>query len=429
MKSVVKANSDSGANEDTSPDAIRQARFAAAPAMANRRSRRLLIVQFGDYAEAVHRFASGGEENYLGQRYTVDYVAGLAAAGDEVRVLSIGDDAKLERLPSGVESQGVRVYRPGRFRQPRINELIEVAEQWRPSHLLLQTPLVPVIRWAITNRVETLPLFADSFRAPGLRRRIRYRMLANALNHPAIRWISNHGPNACLDLVRIGVDGRKVVPFDWPSFDSPSIWPAKTAPAASDGITLTYVGQIAISKGVSDLIEAIALAWKHGDQYRAVLVGRGPEMEAMRLKVRTLGLEDAVAFAGAVPRRRVMELMHAGDVVVVPSRHEYPEGMPQTIYEGLVSRSPVAVSDHPMFVGRIEHRESGVVFKASDAASLYHTIRELVNDRELYERLSRDSDHFASGFHGPLKWDELITRWLRGAAEDDAWLRQFAVTQ
>jgi glycosyltransferase involved in cell wall biosynthesis len=120
--------------------------------------------------------------------------------------------------------------------------------------------------------------------------------------------------------------------------------------------------------------------------------------------------------------------MHAGDVVVVASRHEYPEGMPQTIYEGLISRSPLAVSDHPMFVGRIEHRRSGVIFEASNPASLYEAVHDLVNDAVLYERLSLDSDQFASSFHGPLKWDQVITRWLRGGAEDDAWLGQYALS-
>jgi glycosyltransferase involved in cell wall biosynthesis len=390
--------------------------------------RRLLIIQFGDYAEGARRLASGGEENYLGQRYTVDYVAALAAAGNQVRVIAIGQDATLERLPSGVESVGFRLYRPGRFHRPPVRDLIRMAADWHPTHLLLQVPLTPIIRWAVSDRVATLPLLADSFRATGIRRRLEYQRLAAALNHPAIRWVSNHGSNACADLVRIGVDARKVLPFDWPSFDSPSQWPAKRAPANPRAICLTYVGQMITSKGVGDIIEAIAIARAKGEDYRAVLVGRGDELETMQLKVRKLGLDASVSFAGAVARRRVIELMHAGDVVVVASRHEYPEGIPQTIYEGLISRTPLAVSNHPMFAGRIEHRRSGMIFEASNPASLYEAVHDLVNDAALYERLSLDSDQFASSFHGPLKWDQVITRWLRGGAEDDAWLGQYELS-
>ena len=40
--------------------------------------------------------------------------------------------------------------------------------------------------------------------------------------------------------------------------------------------------------------------------------------------------------------------MSAHDIVIVPSRHDYPEGLPMTIYEALAMRTPLVVSDHPM---------------------------------------------------------------------------------
>jgi glycosyltransferase involved in cell wall biosynthesis len=181
------------------------------------------------------------------------------------------------------------------------------------------------------------------------------------------------------------------------------------------------------SKGVGDLIDAIAIAHAKGESYRAVLVGRGSDLEKMQAKVHKLGVGDSINFAGLVARSRVIELMHAGEIVVVPSRHEYPEGIPHTIYEGLLSRSPLVVSDHPMFGARIEHGRSGVLFKASNPQSLYETVHDLVNNADLYERLSRDGDHLARNFHGPLKWDQVVTRWLNGSAADDAWLRQYAL--
>jgi glycosyltransferase involved in cell wall biosynthesis len=119
--------------------------------------------------------------------------------------------------------------------------------------------------------------------------------------------------------------------------------------------------------------------------------------------------------------------MNAGDVVVVPSRHEFPEGMPMTIYEGLSSRSPVAVSDHPMFRGRVVDRESVVVFRASSPSSLFETVRDLAADPGLYARLSAGAAATCAAFFGPLKWDQLVTRWLGGREADHAWLRPFAL--
>jgi glycosyltransferase involved in cell wall biosynthesis len=388
---------------------------------------KLLIVQFGNYAEAEHKFARGEDENYHAQRYSVDYVASLVRAGYQVRVVSLGEHVPLERLPSGVESVGIRLY-PGRFRSPRIQSLVRMTAQWKPTHLLLQVPIPELLRWAVLNQIETLPLLADSFRASGIRNRLWYRRLSTALNQSAIRWVVNHGPNACDDLARIGVDRSKLLPFDWPSFDSPSKWPAKKAPVDASAITLTYVGKIAASKGVGDLIEAIAIAKSKGEHYKANLAGSG-EIESFRGHSYRRGVANLVNFLGPVSRGRVLELMNIGDVVVVASRHEYPEGMPQTIYEGLVSRSPVVVSDHPMFSGRIVPPQNGMIFRAADPHSLYRTVHDLVHDTALYEQLSRDADLNARNFHGPLKWDQVIDRWLSGTDEDHAWLGQYALSR
>jgi len=387
---------------------------------------RLLLVQFGNYAEAVHRFAQGGDENYYAQRYTVDYVAGLARIGYQVRVISIGEDAPLEQLPSGVESIGLRVY-SGRLQRPRIRDLIGTAAAWQPTHLLLQVPMPQVLRWAVRNRVETLPLLYDSFRAGGLRKRLRYHQLASALNDRAIRWIGNHGPDAAADLVRIGVNPDKVVPFDWPPFMSPETLPPKKAPAEPGKIRLAYAGQITKSKGVGDLIRAIVAAKAKGEYYTATLAGTG-EIEAFRSLASALGVDDRLQFKGRISHSEVLILMNEGDVVVVPSHHDYPEGVPMTIYEGLASRTPVVVSDHPMFRSRIVHQKNAIVFHASNPHSLYEAIHEVVRDRSLYERLSAEADKICANFLGPLKWDQLITRWLAADAENDVWLRKFALS-
>ncbi|HTY56396.1 MAG TPA: glycosyltransferase family 4 protein [Candidatus Binataceae bacterium] len=397
------------------------------PAFCDKQSKALLIVQFGNYAEAVHRFSLGGGETYYGQRYTVSYVASLIQLGYRVKVVSLANATMAEHLPSGVESSGIQLY-PGRFQRPRIPELIQLATEWKPSHLLLQSPIVEMLHWAKANRVEALPFLADSFGAGGFRNRWRHHRLARALNDESIRWVVNHGPDACADLARIGVNREKLLPFDWPSFDTPSKWKAKRAPKDTGAIAITYVGRISDQKGVGDVLDALALAHKAGDRYHATFVGNG-DIEDFQRRADRMRLSEFVEFTGLLPRQRALERMNAGDVVVVPSRHEYPEGMPQTIYEGLVSRSPVLVSDHPMFTRRIMSRQNGVVFHASNPQSLYEALRELVRDEKLYEKLSGDSDKNAQSFHGPLKWDQVLTRWLSGKSDDDAWLSQFALSR
>ena len=44
-----------------------------------RSDRHLVMLQWGDYREAVERFRAGGPETYIAQRATVEFVASLAA--------------------------------------------------------------------------------------------------------------------------------------------------------------------------------------------------------------------------------------------------------------------------------------------------------------------------------------------------------------
>jgi glycosyltransferase involved in cell wall biosynthesis len=43
---------------------------------------------------------------------------------------------------------------------------------------------------------------------------------------------------------------------------------------------------------------------------------------------------------GVIAAEPVLDEMRNSDAVVVPSRHDYSEGLPNTIFEALASRSP-----------------------------------------------------------------------------------------
>lgn len=102
-----------------------------------------------------------------------------------------------------------------------------------------------------------------------------------------------------------------------------------------------YVGNIAASKGVPELVEAFAIAAADEPELRLTLLGSGILIEPMRARVRELGLEDRVAFHDAVPPQRVFEFMHAHDLLVHPSKAE-TFGM--TTVEAVGSGMPVLVT-------------------------------------------------------------------------------------
>jgi len=300
---------------------------------------RLLLLQFGDYAEAAHRFERGQDETYYAQRYTVAHVAALAAAGAAVRVVALGADAPLERLASGVESMGLQLYR-GRLRGTRLGALKMAAAAFAPTHLLLQTPLPAMVRWAVARGVRVLPLLADSFHAGGLRQRLRSRRLAAALNAPEVPWVANHGPNAAADLVRIGVDPRKVVAFDWPALLATGPFAPKQAPADPSRLRLVYAGAVTEAKGVGDLIDAIALARAAGCTWQLTIAGAG-ELDGMRALAERRGVAGHVVHVSSMAGHRVPgpdSAVYAGTKFAVRA---ITEGLRQELR---ARKSPIRVS-------------------------------------------------------------------------------------
>ncbi len=373
--------------------------------------------------DAAVRFAEGGGETYAAQRYTVDFVADLAKRLERVTVLTFSTDYPLKRAPNGVHCAGVELYPTGQ--RSRHLELIRAAAAEQPTHIIVVAPLLPLLSWGLASGKQVLPLFADSFHAQGLKQRVKAKALAWMLNRRAIEWVSNHNLAASLDLHRIGVSPDKILPFDWPAEVAPSDLPPKTAPARS-AFRLIYVGTMIQSKGVGDAIHAVAALRERGQEVELSLVGS--ESEEFCSLVDELGLGSSVRFLGRQPHDQIVPLMNEHDAVLIPSRHEYPEGLPMTIFEGLCSRSPVIVSDHPMFAIRMRHGENCLTFEASSPLSLANAIERLMNDPDLYAELSRSAKSASENYLCPLKWDQLIFSWLSPNGKARHTLRRFSLT-
>jgi glycosyltransferase involved in cell wall biosynthesis len=402
------------ATETTSP--------AAAPAGDVTRARplraaRVICVQFGAFAEAERQLAAGGAETFYGQRYSVDFMGRLAGQVEALTVLHVDRDDPEERLPSGVRSLGLQLYPPGRA--ARHLDLIRALARLRPTHLILQTPLPALIGWALVAGIRVLPILADSFGERSLRARAKAAVLARLLNNRRVEWVANHALAASLELVRIGVSPAKVLPFDWPALLSPDRYAPKPAPIAPE-LRAIFVGQMAEAKGPGDLIEAVArlagLGGAGSRPWRATLVGG--DNEALARRAAELKIGDRIQFVGRLPHDQIVPLMHEHDAVVVPSWHEYGEGLPMTIFEGLCSRTPLIVSDHRMFRLKVTDGEEALVFPARQPAALAACLDRLSRDGDLYRRLSAAGQAAAGDFFCPLKYDQLISRWLGGTPED-----------
>jgi len=119
-----------------------------------------------------------------------------------------------------------------------------------------------------------------------------------------------------------------------------------------------------------------------------------------------------VTFLGSIDHSDVLRHMNSADFVVVPSRHEYPEGLPMTIMESLMVHTPVLASDHPMFVGRVGTKGGVIFFKEKNVEDLVIQILHLISDRDLYVKTCEMTSAEWHALELKLKWGDMIDAWL-----------------
>ncbi len=393
--------------------------------MASVAQRSVVIVQYaGDYAEAYRRLAGGGAENYYAQRYSVEVVADLARADTRVTVIC----CTAERDEDVVLPNGVRVlnlHSPAGVDAARV---WAAAQQCAPTHVCLRTPIAGLLQAAVrTPSVRSvLVTLADSFEGKGLRERVRAWRLKRLLNHPKVVAVGNHGVNASRSLQRIGVHPDKIVPWDWPHSVTPHQSTPKTAPAGRPW-TIFFGGLIVESKGVGDLIRAVRLLKDDGVTVHLECAGRG-ETDRFGALAAELGVSAQVRFLGLIPHAQVVPSMRAADLVAIPSRHDYPEGFPMTIYEALSSRTPIVASDHPMYAPHLLQTRAATVFAAADPASVARAVKALMADPAAYAAYSSASAAAWDKLRIPVTWGDLLSSWMaRGTSESFAPLQHALV--
>lgn len=365
----------------------------------------ITIVQYtGDFREAALRLAEGGGETYRAQRYSVEFVEDMAQRFKSVTTIAgFTAEAYSTMLPSGAKAVGAGFNNAWDSRK-----VIDLLKKTEPDAIILRATNIPLLRWIAKSRIPTLALLADSFPANNWKEKIKKFLTVKYLNHPTFEIVANHGAAATRHLLDAGVTASKLIAWDYPALATPYDRPAKTVPA---GRKLIFVGSLTEAKGVGDLIRAVAALATMGKTVTIDLYGAGDKDKLAALAA-DLGISALVSFKGMASNDRVIGLMADADLVVVPSRHEYSEGLPLTIYEALCSRTPLIVSDHPMFAEVVRNDGACLVFPASNSKALAETIDRALSAPALYETLSTGSPAAWERVQIPTKWGAVIDDWL-----------------
>ena len=153
-------------------------------------------------------------------------------------------------------------------------------------------------------------------------------------------------------------------------------------PERASGEKVVYVGRLVRDKmndkGVRFLIEAV-----RGSEMGTVIVGDGPEREALR--ARAAGAPN-ISFVGGVPPESVPDYLLQAFVLVVPSI--YGEGLPNVVLEAFSVGLPVVAAATGGIPDLIEHGRTGFLVPPGDPRELRRCIDLLWKDGSLRRRMS-----------------------------------------
>jgi glycosyltransferase involved in cell wall biosynthesis len=175
---------------------------------------------------------------------------------------------------------------------------------------------------------------------------------------------------------------------------------------SSEPPIILFTGFLIKRKGVRYLLEALALLPPNLLPYRAVIVGEGPEEDALRQQVATLGLGGRVEFAGFQPQAVVSEWMRQARLFVLPSLEE---GQGVVLLEALASGTPVVASDVDG-MRDVVIPEVGYRVAAADPAALAAALEQLLrSDAATWQRMSQAARARAVQVYD---WDKIAARFV-----------------
>lgn len=205
-----------------------------------------------------------------------------------------------------------------------------------------------------------------------------------------------HGPYIKKQMLAIKVSPERVVEFNWsfkhffkpdknhvPSFFF-NEWKQKKI--------ILFIGRLEARKGVFDLLDACKNILMRSNECALAYAGSGGAFDALQEKIKALKLESRVRLLGMIPHDQIPYLIRDCYLVVTPSRSALSEGRCMATMEGLVMGKPVIAPNNGPFPFLVKDYQNGLLFHPDSTDALNKSIRQIVNDNELYAHLKKGAE-------------------------------------
>ena len=235
---------------------------------------------------------------------------------------------------------------------------------------------------------------------------------------------SQYMKNQIKNNFKVEEDKIKVIPngvntkvfdfnFDWLSF--------RRRYALDDEKIVFFIGRHVFEKGVHLIIDAVPQIISAYGKAKFVIAGRGPMTDELKDKVKRMGYESKVLFAGYMDDDDRNKLYKVSDVAVFPSLYE-PFGI--VSLEAMAAGCPVVVSDTGGLSELVQHGENGMKMINGLTQSLKDNVLALLFDEKLAKYVKENAEKTVEEKY---TWDKIAKATVKmymevkKEAEDTEW--------
>ncbi|MDQ3765381.1 MAG: glycosyltransferase family 4 protein [Actinomycetota bacterium] len=143
-----------------------------------------------------------------------------------------------------------------------------------------------------------------------------------------------------------------------------------------------FVGRLAPQKRPLDLPEIVE---RLPPQARLIVVGDGPQRDALKARIARSSARDRTHLVGFVPHHRVPAFLACADVLVLPSAYEE---LGSVLVEAMAAGLPVVATRVGGIPDLVQHEVTGLLAPVGDVTALAAAVTRLLDDRELAARLA-----------------------------------------
>lgn len=217
-----------------------------------------------------------------------------------------------------------------------------------------------------------------------------------AVSAPLERWLTSVG----VEPMRITVLPNAVDAERFAAGASQPMASRAELGLPEDRPVVGFLGTLKAWHGTATLIDAVARLHREGIRPHLLIVGDGPERDALRVRARDAGIVSATTFTGAMPYAEIPGLLAAMDIAVAPyDRDEDAYFSPLKLFEYLAAGRPTVAAATGPIRSCMTHGETGLLYPPGDVVALASSIGSLLAEPARAAALGRAGQAYVHDHH------------------------------